>query len=337
MVTTRYLKNYRFRIKNILLVLVIEAFLIVPVLFFESPTITRAFQMESDYCSYSYNFGYELNYETGLSGEMIYPQGSINFYKDEGQTQRIIVNSVMRKEASTIDCLYSNSFFAQLKTSTDIIIPSNIASKYSLKKENHIFAVYPYSNSIIEMKIVDIGKSLYDFSDNAYANNLGLVIVGYDSLFASLTNYNYVLLASNSQAKVLSNFPQAIRSTFNKQQILVEAQKSLGFPFLLNLILSLLDSFLFYVLLDKKTIGDAKLLFKYNTSKVMRLFLIKAEWLCLLYLPSIILVWLAYLFIKNNPIQYLVFSLSYLGIICLASTFNAIFLTLKWRNMTWKK
>ena len=337
MITIRYLKNYRFRVKNILRVLLIEACLIVPALFFESTTLAKAFQVESDYCSYSYNFGYELNYETGLPGELIYPQGSINFYKDEYQTQPIIANSVMRKETLKIDSSYDYSLLAKLEKSSDIIVPSNIASKYNLKNGDYLFALYPYSNTPVEMRIICVIKSLYDFSDNAYTNNLGLVIVGYDPLFASLTNHDFVLLSSKSESKSLSDFPQAIRSTFNKQQTLDEAHKSLEFPFLLNVFLSISAIFLFYVLLNKKTISDTKLLFKYNPNKKLMLLMVNVECLCFLCLPSISFIWMAFLFIQTNSMQYFVFSLSFLGIIVFALAFNAIALSLKWRNRKWKK
>lgn len=254
-----YLKNYRYRQRPIVIMLLVLIALLIGNTAINRSTVNKAYDILNSYNFYSFNYGYELSRESGLTNEVIYPDTDILFYKDCKKNCKIITSSIMKKEGNPSNYLNIVDLNV-LKKSNEVIVPQNIADNYDLQIGDYIYCEYFYSNDLIQSKIVDIlNFSLYDFSENAIENNVGLIILSYQEEYVKSTYCKYILLSEQSASNELSKTNCIINRTFIKANYEKDSYKMLIVPSLLTLTFFMIVGFI-YILFSKKTTSDLKIL-----------------------------------------------------------------------------
>lgn len=168
----------------------------------------------NSYASSDYSILYLLNYGDGFDNECLFPDTDIQFYLDAGKNQRLTVSSVMREDGVSYGLDYLTP--VSRLNANEICVSKNAAKTYNLHIGDVIYAEYPYMSDLVPTKVVEIAGTEYDYQHPYIDNNIGVVFLGFDTQYSTSTNGKYLLFASESQAEMLSEYPQIIDAVINK-------------------------------------------------------------------------------------------------------------------------
>ena len=324
----RYVINCKYRLgpMSLFLMALISVLLGTSLAFKDS--LFKASSIDNSYSSVAYQFGYELNYSCGSPFEIIYPDTDIQLYTTASKDRRI-VSSVLMETKNGLKEKVSQFDFNILEHSDQIIIPENISKSYGLKIGDIIFCEYPFSLRLFEIRVIDICPAAYDFSENSIRNDVGLVCIGFNENYLDTSNCKYVLLTKESEAGMLSDFPQILRRTFTSHHFIAQGRLFLIEPFAVTSMLIVGLYMLYFFTIGSITLADLKRLHKLGL-RVWKIRLFSFCEFVMLFVAPIVIVTLAV------QLSWLLFSPIYLlgiaALIALVLLFEAGFIIRRTRG-----
>lgn len=209
-----YIRNYRFRCASIIVTIALAFLSILLSLFLFGKKMSPLSNQLKNYQNSEYEIAYVLNYNTREANEFIYADTDIQLFTKDDGTGRIAVSCLMPqvgveynlKELGDVSGVKDN----------EIILSDNVAEKYNLRIGDTVYVQYPYSSILCDMKIKSISETQYDFENPNISNDIGIVYVGFDENYVNNTKCKYIMFSRDSQAEMLSEYPQIISEIINK-------------------------------------------------------------------------------------------------------------------------
>lgn len=211
-----YLQGYLQRLNEIAIAVIccIAAILLSYGLFHNQ--LSKISSQLSSYNAADYSYIYVLNYGVPLENIAIFSDTDAQIYSDKERSKRLTVSTVMK--AANED--YAGNYLDVISNlqPDEIILTENVARKYALNEGDFLYVEYPYTNRIIEKKVVGITETDYDFLHPNIDNDIGVLYLGYEKEYEENVQCKYIAFSANSQVEALAQYPQVINSVLNKSE-----------------------------------------------------------------------------------------------------------------------
>lgn len=209
-----YLRGYAQRYKGIVIsILCIMCALVFGYLLFQGKIIKIDNQLKT-YNSDNYSLIYVLNYYVPMENVCVYPDTDAQIYMDQQKHDRLTVSALMRNAGDE----YSVSSLQVLNDIKpgEIAVCRNVSEKFGLNGGETLWVEFPFSSDLYEYHISEIADYNYDFSHPIIDNDIGIVLLGYNSAYTENVQSKYALFSAQSKADELSAYPQVINGIINK-------------------------------------------------------------------------------------------------------------------------
>ena len=227
-----YWKEYRYRAGALVTAIIISVIAVIVAFLINQHALIFCTAEIDAFDKTSFQYGYLLNYSSGLDNEYLYTSNDIFLYADENRSERIAAASVMELPDRTYSegSLLFNGRASVLDTGC-AEISNNIVQKYGLCVGDIFYAEMPYTTELQEITVAAIGKSDFGIENPSVSSDLGVVCLGYTPRHHESVIGKYILLSDRSMANELSQHPQIIDDTFSQSQLLAIVQRA-AMPFL---------------------------------------------------------------------------------------------------------
>ncbi len=235
-----YCKEYHYRIKGVIAAIIVAVIAVIAVCQISKNSLDFCAAEIESLSNSSFQYGYVLNYRSGLQNEYIFPNSDILLYTDKDKNHRIAASTAM--EISDHEYTKSSLIFSSNPISlqqNDISVSQNIADDYGIAVGDVLYAEMPFSTELQPVVVKAVTQSDYGIDRPNENARLGIVLFGYIPEYENNVRSKYVVFSGESLAEQLAVFPQIVSSTFSRSSIMKEVQTAV-IPFVLWFALTVL-------------------------------------------------------------------------------------------------
>lgn len=268
-----YFRKYFYSFANYFLIIVFSFISLFSLFSVFSENFKFATVQIESYQKTDFQYGAVLNYSSGLKDEYFFPDVAIAFYKEPNEGKHLIVSSIMEEDGCDYDTaslinkngVVTGSF--RPLSAHEVALAKNVADKYSLGINDLVFAEFPYETGFLELKIIYLFSENYDILHPSKTTDIGLVLLGYDSVLEAKTRLKRIVFSEEPLATYLSDKPQIIDSLFSKKSLTKTLNEELTIPIVSICVAESLLVCLFYFFFFRKNGIDYSCLYLKGASR----------------------------------------------------------------------